>query len=80
MNTYFVTAHAPVFDYCLEKESLSHNKLLTEKEPISDIALIKLITNKLWTLTTSFDYTLIDYSKINLVGPWDLGGEHISKS
>ena len=79
MNTYFVTAHVPVFNWCLVKESLSYNTDLTEGEPISDIALSNL-TNKLQTLTTSFECTLNWKLKSYLFGLWDLGGEHISKS
>ena len=58
MNTYFVTAKAPVINQCVEKETLSYNTELTEGEPIHDITLSNL-TNKLQTLTTSFDCTLI---------------------
>ena len=67
MNTLFANAHVPVFNQCLEKESLLYITELKEKEPISDIALSNL-TNKLQTLTTSFDCTLILKLKSYLVG------------
>ena len=38
---------------------MSYNALFTEEEPVDNITISKL-TNKLQTLTTRFDSTLID--------------------
>ena len=58
LKKYFATAQVPLFIHFLEKESMSYNALLTEKEPVNNITISKL-TNKLQTLATSFDCTSV---------------------
>ena len=58
LKRYFATAQVPLFIHFQEKESLSNNALLTEQEPVNNIAISKL-TNKLQTLATSFDCTSV---------------------
>ena len=58
LKKYFATAQLSLFIHFVEKESMSYNALLTEKEPVNNITISKL-TNKLQTLATSFDCTSV---------------------
>ena len=55
VNTYFASATVPILNEYLEKEFLSYNTQLTDKEPVNSITLSEL--KKLQILRTHFDCT-----------------------